>query len=209
MHEPHINCALSDCVHTFQSILSTQTWCSSSYTLNSVYFFHSFTGNGSKRAEDSERNNWRCRPLVPVWLVPKQTLRWIISRNCYSVCGGTSTSTQCMQSWCSCMMLCAVRFISTQSWMHIHSKYTISWLLVLHQCILLQIHWLWPHFDRIPGSNRRTTQEAVYYNWCKLLENAEDAYVIPLTLGDILDFITGSSRVPPMRFSPMPKIAFI
>lgn len=60
----------------------------------------------------------------------------------------------------------------------------------------------------IPGSNRRANQEAVYYNWCKFLEDAEDACDFPLTLGEILVFITGSSRVPPMGFSPTPKITF-
>ena len=60
----------------------------------------------------------------------------------------------------------------------------------------------------ILGSNQHATQEAVYYNWCRLLDNAEDACDIPLTLGDILVLITGSSRIPTMGFSPRPKIAF-
>ena len=60
----------------------------------------------------------------------------------------------------------------------------------------------------IPGSNRRANQETLYYNWCKFLEDAEDAGDFPLTLSEILVFITGSSRVPPMGFSPTPKIAF-
>ncbi len=60
----------------------------------------------------------------------------------------------------------------------------------------------------IPGSNQCANQEALYYNWCKLFEDAEDACDFPLTLGEILFYITGSSRVPPMGFSPTPKIVF-
>ena len=71
------------------------------------------------------------------------------------------------------------------------------------------------------GSNVRELEEEVAMYWVMLLSEIEEATgelvvtdvdapncSIHITLADILIFVTGSSDVPPMGFSPKPVIMF-
>ena len=72
------------------------------------------------------------------------------------------------------------------------------------------------------GSNRNQNEKAILFNWSQLLEDVEnglassevdDPYLnkevhIEITLEAILAFITGSTGIPPLGFSPQPTIIF-
>ena len=69
-----------------------------------------------------------------------------------------------------------------------------------------------------PGTNIRESEEEASMNWVAFLSDIEDAGgLLPIdsqnehftvSLKDILIFVTGSSEIPPMGFTPKPAIMF-
>ena len=72
------------------------------------------------------------------------------------------------------------------------------------------------------GSNKRSQEEAIAFNFTRLLEdieigatkgklydfNTESSTEVVFSLGDILQFVTGSPSIPAVGFEPQPVIAF-
>lgn len=79
------------------------------------------------------------------------------------------------------------------------------------------------NFELSPeGSNRNRNEKAILFNWCQFLEDVEHGLAtievcnpraneqvqVEITLKSVIAFVTGSSGIPPLGFTPKPKIVF-